>query len=64
MENNDMFLVTCTVCGYKFGKSKSGTFTESKCSKCGSMIRYSIDGNTVTTKLVERSEKQKKNKAG
>ena len=60
MANNDNFIVTCPVCGQRFGQSKSGTFTKMSCPKCKSEIQCSIKGNAVTTIVLERSTKTKK----
>ena len=48
----------CSNCGYKLGRSKSGTETEMICPKCTSEIVYEVQDDRVT--VVIKKAKNKK----
>lgn len=54
----EKFLIVCNACGYQFGRSKSGTFTETKCPRCKSKVEYSVTGNKITTVIQEDKKKE------
>ena len=49
----EMFKIVCPECGHSFGKSKSGTFTETTCPKCKLRIVYSVEGDTLKVKALD-----------
>lgn len=53
-----MFIISCSECGYRLGRSAGGTETEMKCPKCGAQIKYSVYGPKVTVEILKHSEKK------
>ncbi len=45
-------ITTCPECGYKLGRSETGTKTETKCPKCKAGLRYEVTEDGVTIRIL------------
>ena len=50
--------IVCPVCGYKYARSATGTYTETRCPKCKSGFSYSVKDNEVYVELESPSDKR------
>lgn len=52
--------VTCSECGHYLERSLFAKGTQRRCDKCGALLEYTVQGDTVTTKVIEPSKRRKK----
>lgn len=58
----DKMYINCPVCGTNQGKSGSGTNTEARCRKCGSVLNYEVSSNAVRVQIMKESSKVRANR--
>jgi phage FluMu protein Com len=53
----------CPECGYRLGRSGTGTNTEMICPRCRAVLNYEVDDGVVTIKILRHADNIKRDSA-